>query len=184
MKLPDGIFVLPSFLSSAECEHFISLSEEGGYEAATLSTTEGAVLQPDIRNNSRLIWDDFDLANQLWLRARPHIPLMLKGRQAVGFNERFRFYRYDVGQQFVGHVDAPFRRETGEASQLTFLMYLNDDFEGGETTFDEVSIKPQRGAALVFLHELFHEGTTLVRGRKYVLRTDVMYNPAGRFSAG
>ncbi len=178
-----AIFTVPEFFSSEECGHFISLSEKNGYEAAALSTVSGPKIQAEIRNNSRLIWDDFELASTLWMRARPHLPLMLNGRQAIGFNERFRFYRYDAGQQFVGHIDAPFRRENGEASQLTFLIYLNEDFEGGETKFDDVSIKPKAGTALVFRHELFHEGATIVKGRKYVLRTDVMYNPPGRFSA-
>jgi hypothetical protein len=32
--------------------------------------------------------------------------------------------------------------------------------------------------ALCFVHELAHEGATVIRGRKYVLRSDVMYSPA------
>ena len=183
MKIVEGIFTIPEFLSPGECADYIALSERIGYEAATLTTVDGPKLQAEIRNNNRVILDDSELVQQLWLRATPHIPTILNGRQALGFNERIRFYRYDPSQQFAGHVDAPFRRENGEVSQLTFMIYLNQEFEGGETKFDDAEIVPQTGMALIFRHELFHEGATIKKGRKYVLRTDVMYNPPGRFSS-
>ncbi|HTD68472.1 MAG TPA: 2OG-Fe(II) oxygenase [Candidatus Limnocylindria bacterium] len=183
MKLPEGIFTVPEFLLPAECADYIALSEKIGYEAATPATIDGAKLQPEIRNNNRVILDDSELVQALWLRAVQHVPTVLNGRQAIGFNERIRFYRYDPSQQFAGHVDAPFRRANGEASQLTFMIYLNQEFEGGETKFDEVEIVPKTGMALIFQHQLFHEGATIRKGRKYVLRTDVMYNPPGRFSS-
>ena len=34
------------------------------------------------------------------------------------------------------------------------------------------------GTALVFAHAGWHEGTRVTAGRKYVLRTDVMYRDA------
>jgi hypothetical protein len=40
-----------------------------------------------------------------------------------------------VGQKFAPHFDGFFRRSNGERSQLTFMVYLNADFTGGETKF-------------------------------------------------
>jgi predicted 2-oxoglutarate/Fe(II)-dependent dioxygenase YbiX len=106
------------------------------------------------------------------------------GWRAVGLNERFRFYRYDPGQRFAPHTDGCFRRDNGEQSQFTFLVYLNDGFEGGATAFHEgrasLLVTPERGQALVFDHRQVHEGRPVVRGRKSVLRTDVMYRHAAR----
>ncbi len=69
-------------------------------------------------------------------------------------------------------------RSDKEMSLLTFLMYLNDDFHGGETEFPWQKIKPMRGSALIFPHRLSHQGAPVISGVKYVLRTDVMYrNP-------
>ena len=68
---------------------------------------------------------------------------------------------------------------------MTFMVYLNDDFTGGETKFyldtgaPRLSVRPERGAALVFVHRQLHEGAPVVEGRKYVLRTDVMYSQPG-----
>jgi hypothetical protein len=78
-------------------------------------------------------------------------------------------------------------------SQLTFLLYLNDDFEGGCTTFytpgpagvlEARGVRPQVGSVLVFPHGeqlgagcgyLVHEGSIVTKGAKYVMRTDVLY---------
>ena len=96
-----------------------------------------------------------------------------------GLNERFRFYRYDVGQRFAPHTDGYFERTNGERSHFTFMVYLNDGFEGGATAFHHskpsLRVTPVRGMALVFYHRQLHEGMPVVKGRKYVLRTDVMY---------
>ena len=58
------------------------------------------------------------------------------------------------------------------------MAYLNDGFAGGETKFYrgplELTVTPVRGQALVFFHRLLHEGAPVERGRKYVLRTDVI----------
>ncbi|HZS03853.1 MAG TPA: 2OG-Fe(II) oxygenase [Blastocatellia bacterium] len=140
-------------------------------------------MRPDVRNNTRVILDDRERAGNLWLRVSDQIPPVLEGRQAVGLNERFRFYRYDVGQYFAPHTDGYFRRENGEQSLLTLMIYLNDDFEGGETNFGEVCIEAGKGMALIFDHKLLHEGVAVRKGRKYVLRSDVMYSPVGHWTS-
>ena len=58
------------------------------------------------------------------------------------------------------------------------MIYLNDDYEGGETKFNMTSVKGRKGMALVFLHSLPHEGAEVKSGIKYVLRTDIMYRLA------
>lgn len=55
------------------------------------------------------------------------------------------------------------------------MIYLNDDFEGGETTFPGLWIAPKQGTALIFMHHLYHSGREVTKGIKYVLITDVMY---------
>ena len=92
-------------------------------------------------------------------------------------NERLRFYRYGPGQRFAPHTDGCHRRPNGEESLLTLMVYLSAVAAGGETRFETVAIAPAPGLALVFDHDLLHEGAAVVEGQKYVLRTDVMYGP-------
>ena len=177
----DGynIFVIHDFLSPEECEAFVALSEETGYADAPITTAVGFVMRKDVRDNERVMIDDVELAAKLWERAKEFIPTPLWGYRAVGLNERFRYYRYDVGQKFARHYDGAFYRSDDEQSLLTFMVYLNDGFAGGETKFyrgaEKVIVTPERGKALVFVHRQLHEGAPVEAGRKYVLRTDVMY---------
>ena len=63
----------------------------------------------------------------------------------------------------------------GDESLMTLMIYLNGGARGGETRFENATITPEAGLALIFDHYLLHEGALVVEGQKYVLRSDVMY---------
>lgn len=175
----DEIFTVSQFFSPEECEAQIQLAEAIGFEEAPVSTASGPRMLKDLRNNTRVMIDDLERASDLWLRIRDYVPSQIDDWQACGVNERLRFYRYDIGQQFDWHTDGYYRRQNGQRSHLTFMIYLNEGFAGGETSIEEVTITPQQGLALCFIHHLRHKGQPVDRGRKYVLRTDVMYRRLG-----
>jgi hypothetical protein len=174
--ISDDIFTVEGFCSAPECDNYIELSESLGFGDAPISTFGGPVIAKGVRDNERVILDDPALAQAIWERARSYVPALLGGHRALGVNERFRFYRYDPGQTFRWHRDGSFEPPDGRRSRLTLMVYLNDDFEGGETRFEQAAIRPVTGMALVFVHQLLHQGAAVRRGRKYVLRTDVMYS--------
>ncbi|MBD2183335.1 2OG-Fe(II) oxygenase [Planktothrix sp. FACHB-1355] len=182
VEITPDIFTVSEILSPQECAEYIALSESIGYTAAPITTSRGFEMRPDIRNNDRVILDDPERSTFLWNRIAPHVPANIEGRDAIGINERLRFYRYDPGQQFAPHYDGSYRRPNGEESQLTFMIYLNEGFLGGETRFDlrypyfDITVVPKTGMALCFVHHLRHEGAPVINGRKYVLRSDVMYS--------
>lgn len=170
------LFTVPGFLSANECAALIHESEERGFGAAPIDTGKGFRIVPEIRNNTRVMVDDFAHAERLWARLRQAKQLDALGLwQPVGLNERFRFYRYDEGQVFRWHRDGAFIRSIDEQSLLTFMIYLNQDFAGGATQFEHIEIIPRTGDALVFDHGLRHQGAEVTRGTKYVLRSDVMF---------
>jgi len=177
----DLLFVIHDFFSPEECERSIGISEGLGYIDAPITTPRGFVMAEEVRNNTRVMVDEPALAAELFERAKPFLPSEVDPWRLHALNERFRYYRYDVGQRFRRHYDGSFRRNAEEESQLTFMVYLNDDFSGGTTHFYyenlrlKVRVTPRRGMALVFAHAQLHEGRQVLSGRKYVLRTDVMY---------
>ncbi|MEY4564040.1 MAG: hypothetical protein RLZZ618_3317 [Pseudomonadota bacterium] len=175
--LGAGIFAIENFLSRAECAHHIAASESLGFEEAAIRTDDGERLYKDARNNDRIILDNPALAALLFERAFPELPADIKGWTVSGFNERFRYYRYEKQQQFTWHQDGAVRLDSGEESFLTFMIYLNDQFDGGHTEFGWESVRPVEGMALVFPHHLRHQGSVVTGGVKYVLRTDVLYRP-------
>jgi hypothetical protein len=188
----DDLFVVHDFLSPEECERHIALSESVGYGDAPITGMGGRqVMRKDIRNNDRVILDDPQLASAMWERLRPFFPERLQFWVPMGLNERWRFYRYDPGQQFDWHFDGAYERSPLERSAFTFMIYLNGGVAGGATEFNMkshgsirstdpiVRVQPEPGKALVFVHRILHRGAPVADGRKYVMRTDVMCGWAG-----
>lgn len=177
-ELLDGenVFVIHGFLSREECDRLIARSESLGYEAATV----GDVLVTQMRDNSRVIFDDPALAAELWSKVKPFLP-PVGGWEAVGLNDHFRFYRYEATESFAPHYDGSYSPGDGTESRLTFMVYLNEGCGGGETKFyfpggtPKLAVRPECGKALVFVHLQLHEGASVIGGRKYALRTDVMF---------
>ncbi|MCE9565884.1 MAG: 2OG-Fe(II) oxygenase [Planctomycetes bacterium] len=188
-ELLDGeqVFVVHDLLTPEECAEYIRITEEVGYGAAPITTPSGPMMAPHMRNNERVIIDQPEWAAKLWERVKTWIPSPYLGHEATRLNERFRFYRYDPGQTFRPHTDGHYARDE-ERSQLTFMVYLSGECEGGDTAIyiqddgltlpygTDIRVKPETGKALIFFHYLLHEGTPVTAGRKYVLRTDVMYH--------
>jgi hypothetical protein len=171
------IFVVEKFLLKQECEELIQIAERIGFEEAKVQVGEGRQsVVKDVRNNERILYSSNEFAAKFFERAIPCIPASVGLYNLCGLNELFRFYKYSPGQQFKMHRDGSYERNENECSFYTFLLYLNDDFEGGETEFENIcTVNPAQGSLLVFLHPLRHEGKMLVSGKKYVLRSDVMY---------
>ncbi|MEM7665150.1 MAG: 2OG-Fe(II) oxygenase [Pseudomonadota bacterium] len=185
--LDDLVHEIPDFLDPADCRRVIELAREHGFHDATINDATGAQLRPDIRNNERVIFDDEALAAQFWQKIADHSKAMRFGSRAIGLNERFRVYRYQPGHFFDWHQDGVFTRDNGEASHFTLLICLNNEFEGGATSFsavlspyvfDDFRIEAEAGKAVLFFHPISHRGDVVTSGEKYMLRTDVMYAPA------
>ena len=171
------VFEQDAVLAPAECDAMIARAEQLGFSDAPITTARGFVMRPDVRNNTRAMFDDVVLAASLFDRIAPGLPPRLFDRRPVGVNERFRCYRYQPGQQFRPHYDGAFQRHDHECSELTFMIYLNASCTGGNTAFldFDVEVVPEIGKALFFQHRLLHEGAVVTAGVKYVLRSDVMY---------
>lgn len=113
-----------------------------------------------------------------------------KGKDDLYFYES-RIVRYEEGQFLKPHRDNPHPTpyhlnkmhggkesyyHDGKNKLLTFIIYLNDDYEGGELHFNEIgrSIKPKAGDLLAFPPLALHEGKTVTKGTKYILISSVL----------
>lgn len=164
------LWFVDDIYSAAECAEFIVLIERS---SPTLATNN-----PLYRDQDRVIRDDAEIANELFRRLRPHLPERMGDLRLARLNERLRFYRYRPGQRFEPHMDHWYRPSDREITLHTVLAYFNDDFEGGETAFQEQvqeTVTPRRGRVALFQHKLRHEGRPVIRGTKYAMRSDVVY---------
>lgn len=172
------IFEVPDVMNPEECRSWIERIQSVGTEAATINTARGVEVDSQIRNNRRAIIDDWNWARLLFERVEADVPPEIQGMKLLGVNERLRCYEYEAGHRFAPHSDGAFVRGEDERSCYTFMVYLNEEFEGGETRFfvePEVVIRPKTGSALFFQHPIIHEGSEVYSGVKYVLRTDLVY---------
>ncbi|MDQ1830853.1 prolyl hydroxylase family protein [Massilia scottii] len=171
------VFSIDGFLDARACGELVALAEARGFAAAGVRTAQGTKPMPTIRNNERAQFEAPDWIALLWQRLAAAGMPGLDGQAAVGLPRELRFYKYSAGQRFKMHKDGPWS-EDGLSSKLTFLVYLNQGYEGGDTVFKEFRVTPKTGSALLFVHDTWHEGAALTGGIKYVLRSDVLYSPA------
>ena len=212
-----GAFLVSNVLSPSECEDIIRMAESSphGY-VPDEPITSAKPPEGFAPRASNLVILSEKLTRIMYERTMDYLPQSLgaKGEnKLVGLNARLRLYRYQPGAIYRPHVDGswPGSGMHGNEyhydyfgdrwSRLTFLVYLNDDFEGGGTTFyvpskdvgniEAFTVEPRQGSVLVFPHggvagSLVHEGSFCKVGVKYIIRSDVLYSVPGhsRFQHG
>lgn len=99
-----------------------------------------------------------------------------KNLKLVQYSKPHEFYKYDCQDYILPHSDAPREFDNSNKSNYTLIIYLNDNFIGGETFFvgSNIKITPQKNAGLFFKHSLVHEALPVVAGVKYVFRTNCL----------
>ncbi|KAF9964291.1 hypothetical protein BGZ70_006675 [Mortierella alpina] len=205
-----GAFLLKDVLTRDECLQMISAAEAVGFtpDVPIVGTASESISV--LAHNFFWMADD-QLLGHIFDRCKSHFPETSgDGHGAVGINSRWRVYRYVPGAIYRIHVDGQWPGSgldpvTGEYlydayggkrwSRLTFLVYLNDEFEGGGTTFftpsadvgflDARAASPRAGSVLCFPHgetagSLLHEGSPVLKGAKYIVRADVLYEVPAR----
>ncbi|KAK7023145.1 hypothetical protein R3P38DRAFT_1098074 [Favolaschia claudopus] len=200
-----GAFIVNDVFEASECRALIDAAEAVGMLPDEPVAGSAAQLASVLAHN--FIWlADADFISTLYDRVVPHLPPAVHGGAVKGINRRFRLYRYRPGALYRPHIDGAWPAsaldETSTLpsyiydsdptvySRLTFLIYLNDDFDGGCTTFflpsaehgilEARPVKPRTGTVCVFPHgaaqgSLLHEGSGVTEGAKYVIRTEVLY---------
>ncbi len=166
-------------LTAAECQALIDRMEQS--PDAQTAPILGADLRPEVnlavRSNTRIMWSDPAFAALLFERVQNEVPQTFQGWPVVGANDWLRCYRYTQGQRHGLHWDTTIVLDGGVESKLTFMVYLNDNFEGGQTLFPELQgvAIPKTGRALFFQHKILHESERVERGTKYALRSEIMF---------
>ncbi|MCA9691909.1 MAG: 2OG-Fe(II) oxygenase [Myxococcales bacterium] len=176
-------------LCDAACEAYLARFRRGDAELAPIIRADGVGLDLALRNNTRIMWDDADEANHLLDQTASRMaedgarfPERFQGGALAGANPRLRIYRYGPGERHSAHWDTEHALASGALTRLTLVVYLNDDFVGGETDFPELGVRvtPARGMALVFQQRVLHQACPVTEGAKFVLRTDVAYDASAR----
>ena len=69
---------------------------------------------------------------------------------------------WNVGSKMDLHTD--------KGDKLSFIIYLNDDYIGGETTIDDITIKPKIGRLVLFNNGYYlHKVNEIKTNKRYTL---------------
>ena len=87
----------------------------------------------------------------------------------------YKYKKYEVGGYFDWHTDTGL---IGNTNVIQGMMYLNDDYEGGEVEWEHWGlIKPSKGLCIIapsgFLFR--HRCREITRGDKYIITTFLTY---------
>jgi len=209
-SIVPNLHLMQDALTPEECSQIIAAMETVGFTPDAPIRAEGEESSILAHNVYWLV--DTEFCTNLWNRVSSFIPVTVDGKHVRGLNRRFRVYRYVPHAEYRIHIDGAWPPSSidpvsnkyiydasppgaKQSSLFTFLIYLNDEFEGGETTFflpsvregslNAYPVKPIQGSIAMFPHgevkgALLHEGTgvreTGKPAAKYVIRTDVLYD--------
>lgn len=184
--------VLENFIPRTFCEWIIRRARPKLQAAQVKNPLQGGSQQVDYRSNSGAGFSliDSDLVLQM-VNARVADAI----RVPLVHQEPTNVLHYKPGEEYRPHFDfiTPSEKHAMElkvAGQriVTLLIYLNDDFEGGETEFPELDwrFKGRTGDALVFWNltpegepdkRTRHAGLPPTRGEKWLYSKWVRANP-------
>jgi prolyl 4-hydroxylase len=188
-------YTLTGLMSVRECARLVAHAEAAGFAPAGLAIGDDEYrVNEKARNNLRVIVEDRAFADRLWRRIAAVVDRRHDGLVVAGLNWRFRIYKYQVGHYFRPHYDRRVELPGGVGeTRFSFMIYLNEGFSGGDTVFYEEKrraargasrkrnnkvlhrVTPRTGQALVFDHDVLHEGSEVTAGIKYAVRTDLYY---------
>lgn len=146
------------------------------------ASTLGAGIYQDRRTNYHLgitnsaIEDDNGVAqaihNQMYMALlASSIPYAKKHDIDALYHEPYNMLKYSTGQEYKAHADGT--TSTGRA--VSAIVYLNEEYEGGEVEFVNfgVKIKPKAGMLLLFPsnYPYTHIAHPVTSGTKYAIVT-------------
>lgn len=190
------IYVVEDFIPANVCDWLVQRANKKGLTSAVVNTPDGRKGVHADRTNSMtgFLQTESDLVVQLVSR---------RIARATGTpqenHEALAIFKYTRGQQYRPHYDfvEPGTREAENyADELaavgmrmaTVLVYLNEGYEGGETSFPRIkwSFKGRKGDALIFWslsedgkpdRNSLHAGTPVIKGEKWLLSQWIRQKP-------
>jgi prolyl 4-hydroxylase len=184
--------VVENFLSPEACDWLIAAGRPHLDRAKVYDIDTGLLTDQGERTNSAAGFD-FSRADLVLAFTRARMAT-IAGLSQAGFEDTSLLH-YNAGEEFSPHYDFFDPRVPGHVPELqagqrvaTFLTYLNEDFEGGETAFPEIDRqnRGKKGDALLFWNAALdgtpdaltlHAGRPVGAGEKWLLSQWIRHRP-------
>lgn len=168
------IATAPGMLSAAECAYLIAAATPRFVPSTIVDPTTGRMVPHPIRSSDYSL---FGVFHEDMVVGAVNRRIAASSGTAPAQGESLQVLRYPPGGEYRAHFDA--LPATDNQRILTALVYLNDDYEGGETLFTRtgLSFRGARGDALLFRNVgpdgrpdplTQHAGRPVTRGTKFL----------------
>ncbi len=169
------ITVFHGLLSAAECEYIRAMADPDLIPAMIYSATGEGMRDPHRDSDNMVITPLMeDLVIQTFLGRIADVT-----RADYAHGEPLHVLRYRPGQQYRPHHDAHAYTPIPKRRHQTAILYLNNDYAGGETAFPELAIQVRGvpGDLLVFDNldadgapdpRMLHAGNPVTDGEKWI----------------
>lgn len=149
------VLVKENFISSEDCDHFVSICKDRLKEALVSNNQKGMVSAGRSGKNCWLNHDHDSVTKKVAERIAKIVDIPLSHA------EIFQVIYYDPTQEYRAHYDGWLHNNSEKSNRcmkyggqrlVTALCYLNDVEEGGCTGFPRLNIEvpPQKGKLLIF----------------------------------
>jgi prolyl 4-hydroxylase len=175
-RLSDSplVCVFPLLFSPGECDFLVAEAQPWLQPSMVIDPRTGGLMRNPVRTSDSMSFG--------YVQENPAVhALNRRIARATGTDvrqgESLQVLRYRPGQEYKPHLDAL----AGEPNQriLTMLVYLNDDYQGGETLFLKTGVRfrGKKGDALLFRNAAAdgradertqHAGLPVVAGEKII----------------
>lgn len=184
------LYVVNSSFSTTECEEMIRQFENeqsnhyngqtgGGYTPNIKRTTEINITHtPSWSKWNDLCFKKLNIALQQYAKhcmKKCHNDVLfniLFNKGGIISDTGYQLQKYQKEQQFYKwHQDGSIRPGVDQHRIVTYLWYLNDVDEGGETLFFHGKVKPKKGTLILFpaCWNYNHKGETPISNDKYII---------------
>jgi len=179
------LYEIENILTDNECDQLISISKNVGLEKSNVLNKTGSELDISTRTSEQL-WLPNDY-NKIIKKLSDYNQTLTK--LPYENQEDIQIVHYYPGGLFKLHADAcvydkktcdeTANRNNSGQRKSTLLIYLNDNFEQGETEFPSFNKKviPKKGKGIFFynidrnnnvLHDSYHRGNPVINGEKWI----------------
>lgn len=170
--IPDKVYLLKNILTPEECKRYIDYINECEIDQSKRLPCK--IYNPRYVDHLK----NEQLAQEFWEKLNTIVPQFYKGRPLKRVSDIVPVakYRHPKSEGTTIHTD------TIHVDDIVYavVLYLNDDFEGGETSIysddDELLIKnnAKKGDGIIFHISMRHRGHPTV-GEKYIIRPRLCY---------
>lgn len=175
---PRQIAIIPGFLEADTCRRIVAYAHEAPAEPMGQATTGGYTVS-DQRVGSRVdiagIEEGVNAVVEEAFRRRGGRLL----RKPIAWFERPAILAYGPGGRYIPHADADaWNREARRWERVvdrdvSLLIYLDDDYEGGELYFPrfDFRLRPRTGMLVLFPSDAryAHCAEPVIRGERHVI---------------